>query len=194
MKKAEAISILATSIRPREAKDRARYDEAVKMAIEALKSSEQTAESAQNVQDGNLNWAIPSVLSNLVPVDVVAGILQNQLSLEESMHRITKITGIGIDDLVDLLAQGYELKAPSAQPEQRWIPCSERLPENDNEVLITVWDAEDDYVEVYKGFYQGHEWWTQWCHGCSKIKGEPCGENIVIAWMPLPEPYKGGEE
>ena len=83
---------------------------------------------------------------------------------------------------------------PTAQPEQRWIPCSERLPENDNEVLITVWDAEDDYVEVYKGFYQGHEWWTQWCHGCSKIKGEPCGENIVIAWMPLPEPYRGGEK
>ena len=80
---------------------------------------------------------------------------------------------------------------PSAQPEPYWIPCSERLPENDNEVLITVWDAEDDYVEVYKGFYQGHEWWTQWCHGCSKIKDEPCGENIVIAWMPLPASYKG---
>ena len=80
------------------------------------------------------------------------------------------------------------------QPEQRWIPVTERLPENDNEVLITVWDAEDDYVEVYKGFYQGHEWWTQWCHGCSKIKDEPCGENIVIAWMPLPEPYQGGEK
>ena len=83
---------------------------------------------------------------------------------------------------------------PSAQSEQRWIPVTERLTENDNEVLITVWDAEDDYVEVYKGFYQGHEWWTQWCHGCSKIKDEPCGENIVIAWMPLPEPYRGGEK
>ena len=82
-------------------------------------------------------------------------------------------------------------KGQSAQPEPHWIPCSERLPENDNEVLITVWDAEDDYVEVYKGFYQGHEWWTQWCHGCSKIKDEPCGENIVIAWMPLPASYKG---
>ena len=82
---------------------------------------------------------------------------------------------------------------PSVQPETHWIPCSERLPEHDNEVLLTVWDAEDDYVEVYKGFYQGHEWWTQWCHGCSKIKDEPCGENIVIAWMPLPEPYRGGD-
>lgn len=83
----------------------------------------------------------------------------------------------------------------SVEPEQRWIPVSERMPENDNEVLITVWDAEDDYADVYKGFYQDHEWWTQWCHGCLKIKDEPCGENIVIAWMPLPAPYrKEGEE
>lgn len=40
MKKAEAISILATSVRPREEKDRAKYDKAVKMAIEALKAQE----------------------------------------------------------------------------------------------------------------------------------------------------------
>ena len=60
MKKTEAISILATSVRPREPKDRARYDEAVKMAIEALKcsetpkSSERAAETAQNVSDSDL--------------------------------------------------------------------------------------------------------------------------------------------
>ena len=40
MKKNEAISILATSVRPREQKDRARYDEAVKMAIDALNEPE----------------------------------------------------------------------------------------------------------------------------------------------------------
>ena len=123
MKKAEAISILATSVRPREPKDRARYDEAVKMAIEALKcsetpkSSERTAEIAQDVKDGDLNWAIPSVLSNLVPAGVVADIVQDQRRLEESIHRIKQLTGISIDDLLDLFAQGYELKAPSAQPE-----------------------------------------------------------------------------
>lgn len=40
MKKDEAISILATSQRPREPKDRVRYDEAVKMAVDALKKPE----------------------------------------------------------------------------------------------------------------------------------------------------------
>ena len=42
MKKNEAISILATSARPREPKNRTRYDEAVKMAIEALRQPERT--------------------------------------------------------------------------------------------------------------------------------------------------------
>lgn len=50
MKKAEAISILAASVRPREAKDRARYDEAVRMAIEALKCSETPKSSEQNAE------------------------------------------------------------------------------------------------------------------------------------------------
>ena len=125
MKKAEAISILATSVRPREAKDRARYDEAVKMAIEALKcsetpkSSERTAKTTQDAQDKDLDLTIlsKSIIPNLVPAGVVAGIVQNQLHLEESIHRIKQLTGISIDDLLDLLAQGYELKAPSAQPQ-----------------------------------------------------------------------------
>ena len=123
MKKAEAISILATSVRPREAKDRARYDEAVKMAIEALKcsetpkSSERTAKTTHDAQDKDLDWTIlsKSIIPNLVPAGVVAGIVQNQLHLEESIHRIKQLTGISIDDLLNLLAQGYELKAPSTQ-------------------------------------------------------------------------------
>jgi Lar family restriction alleviation protein len=111
------------------------------------------------------------------------------ISRQETIHAISD----WIYDTTDERLPETVIRSLSAvQPEPHWISCSERLPENDNEVLITVWDAEDDYVEVYKGFYQGHEWWTQWCHGCSKIKDEPCGENIVIAWMPLPEPYRGG--
>lgn len=50
MKKAEAICILATSVRPREPKDRARYDEAMGMAIEALKCSETPKSSEQNAE------------------------------------------------------------------------------------------------------------------------------------------------
>ena len=73
----------------------------------------------QEGQDKDLGWTIlsKSIIPTLVPAGVVAGIVQNQIHIEESIHRIKQLTGISIDDLIDLLAQGYELKAPSAQPQ-----------------------------------------------------------------------------
>ena len=83
------------------------------------------------------------------------------------------------------------MRFPSAQPEQRWIPCSERLPdhpENDDYYLVTIqcehYDGWDDYVT---GFAE----WTK--HGWEELS---CyiGQIKVVAWMPLPESYKGGEQ
>ena len=73
-----------------------------------------------------------------------------------------------------------------AEAQQRWIPCSERLPEENGQYLITV-----KYVHVdgYDDIYAEHgEWtdgkWDMFCFGhCGKV------ENI-IAWMPLPKPYR----
>ena len=79
---------------------------------------------------------------------------------------------------------------PSAQPEQRWITCSERLPEEDGQYLITVKykHVNDSYEDVYAEhgeWYDGR--WDMFCFG-------HCGEvEDIIAWMPLPEPYKGEE-
>lgn len=78
---------------------------------------------------------------------------------------------------------------------QGWIPCSSRLPDDEEkEYLVTILDRDDDVCEVYKGFYQDGKWWTQWCHGCLELEKEPCGDNIVTAWMPLPEPWRGEQE
>lgn len=64
-------------------------------------------------------------------------------------------------------------------PADQWIPCSERLPEEWQKVLVTL--------EAFKGvrivrtdqIVDGN-WW-QW------------NSDNVTAWMPLPEPYKGLE-
>lgn len=101
-------------------------------------------------------------------------------------------------DLEDLLE-----KLPAADVAPRWIPVTERLPEEDYEtgngvqfsadVLATIVNHANDgelYVWLLKTVdgkwydYTPNEYGTHkipyWCE--------------VIAWMPLPTPYKGGEE
>lgn len=70
-------------------------------------------------------------------------------------------------------------KLPPVQPEQRWIPCSERLPEP----RIDVWCNSD--IGQIVGYYEENvETWYD----------NDYLELIVNAWMPLPEPYKAESE
>ena len=79
-----------------------------------------------------------------------------------------------------LTAVGIDLKKlPSAQPEQRWIPCSERLPDPGVFVLVSTRQKTGASV-VRIGVFPGTSYgWS--CGGASKN---------VVAWMPLPEPYE----
>ena len=71
----------------------------------------------------------------------------------------------------------------SAQPEQRWIPTSVKLPEYDKPVLLsTAWGK----TEI--GFWTQRGWMIV---ACSYREFE---QDAVTAWMPLPEPYKGGQD
>ena len=93
---------------------------------------------------------------------------------------------------------------PSAQPEQRWIPCSERLPE-ERDWYLGIFKEPDtgwinpipficDYLLGTKTKATTKEGWI--------LKGHTDREEYIdyyfnlecVAWMPLPEPYKGGEK
>jgi hypothetical protein len=68
----------------------------------------------------------------------------------------------------------------------KWIPCSERLPEDEETKLVTLSDG-----KVEGAFWNERNWW---CMGDS-INLETRTED-VIAWMPLPAPYnaeRGGK-
>ena len=56
-----------------------------------------------------------------------------------------------------------------------WIPCQERLPEDDNDVLVQMNDG-TMMVDFTAASSNGWFW--------SEYEDEP------IAWMPLPEPYR----
>ena len=68
------------------------------------------------------------------------------------------------------------------KPEPHWIPCSEKLPEVNKTVLAThgynIFFARLDNNRNWEWlFEQGFDYWH-------KIDAP------IIAWMPLPEPYK----
>ena len=95
-------------------------------------------------------------------------------------------------------------RLPSAQPEQRWIPCSERLPETHAVDVIEVNGEKHVGFRLSKpvlGYAPGMddevEIATVWCEedldgSTSWITAPDCERVNVIAWMPLPEPYQGG--
>lgn len=91
---------------------------------------------------------------------------------------------------------------PPTQPKQKWIPVSERMPEIDDGKILgcdqfgqifiptsivkieeKLYDAKDfkfDVNEFLKGRYI--------------VGGIRMRPRIIVAWMPLPEPYKGEKE
>ena len=57
----------------------------------------------------------------------------------------------------------------------RWIPCEERLPNDNREVLISLeWG-----IDI--GMYERGEWRSEWINHYD--------DDNVLAWMPLPKPY-----
>lgn len=99
--------------------------------------------------------------------------------------------------------------APAADVEPRWIPVTERLPETTDPVNITwvnrkpsrYYEHIKDKPFVATGHYCNGRWYwfSAVCQDCLNEYGDCEMDRIslaveVIAWMPLPEPYKEGEE
>ena len=62
-----------------------------------------------------------------------------------------------------------------------WIPCSERLPEESRKYLVTVFDGIGKRT-TSAPYHRRSKSWT--------LTGRMAYWK-VIAWMPLPKPYKG---
>ena len=90
-------------------------------------------------------------------------LLRNTAWLAPSLEQVEE----AVDMATEALKAGTEMSLP------KWIPCSEKLPEDDGYYLVSLGGGD---IEV--------EWYdkTGW------------GYFDVIAWMPLPDPWKGESE
>ncbi|MGJ1079019.1 hypothetical protein ACR77U_13340 [Enterococcus faecium] len=77
-------------------------------------------------------------------------------------------------------AEGAIFNLPTAQPEQKWIPCDETVDIPDHEVM-----ACDRYGEFIIGYLDCKD--EQWlCESDDSLMYDP------VAWCELPKPYKEG--
>lgn len=92
---------------------------------------------------------------------------------EDGVSKAIEIVKVGIADAED---------ANDANVPGKWIPCSERLPKKPE-----IYGDSDGYIvqtrrveQPFIGYWDGREWTDEEVDVVAE----------VIAWMPLPEPYR----
>lgn len=68
---------------------------------------------------------------------------------------------------------------PSADRPQEWIPCNERLPEKNDYYLIQITNRDGSGLHMMVAWYQNNHFFT---------------DGIAVAWMQLPQPWKGADD
>ena len=114
------------------------------------------------------------------------------MNREEAIKKLQKQKAEYLDEWVDYsgIAEAFDM-AIEALKAQEWIPCSKDLPKENGEYLVTLENgivkklgySTTQRTTYPKGFYYVKDGisWRQ-------------TQNPVVAWMPLPEPYKAESE
>ena len=101
------------------------------------------------------------------------------------------------DDLVARLAEDEDTGLEPAEVLQlkkntvQWIPVAERMPERNKSVLLCMKSRPSrNGMCMQTGSYDNGFWFVQ---GAAGYESLATFEFHVLAWMPLPEPYKEAE-
>ena len=108
-----------------------------------------------------------------------------RIMLESASCKVYKLINPNKEDIAEFNAYKKCIEIVNQVAEEYnngWIPCSERLPEVEADVLLSLRS-----LDVYCGFRANTE-------GCFYIEGMGYVQNKnIIAWQSLPQPYKVGD-
>lgn len=132
------------------------------------------------------------------PINVFQKQIEMQVERQIENHILKAVSEVGVSvDKEELLKalkydreqyeRGYQdgvNYAIDVYVGNNWIPCSERLPEEpifaDEGYIV-----QQKYVrEPFTAYWDGEKW--------TDVDGEE--EDNILAWQPLPAPYKGGND
>ena len=169
---------------------------------EAIKHAEEVAEEKRCEKCGEEHRRLAEWLKELKQLSETLEIdcidraqTQTEIEMNASRYTLSKERGgmgqvewsdqlIKVSDAVDIIRH-----LPSVTParkEEEWIPCDEKLPKP-NELVDNVrkyYLIQDEYGDMYVARYTSDEW----------ISIDSILQDNIVAWMPLPEPYKAEME
>lgn len=107
----------------------------------------------------------------------------------EESHTAMMMAINALEELPKRRKEAKRWKAKAMQHKQRWIPVSERLPEDHDWYVIVVKEKSTGYQYIPRIASHNHD--NCW----SIIDTEDADKDWLddlecVAWMPLPEPYK----
>ena len=90
--------------------------------------------------------------------------------MDDLISRQAAVDVFGDVNPLDHNANAYREKIKNLPSAQQWIPCSERLPNQNGKYLVV---GRQKAINILK--FDGGRWYGKW---------------VIVAWMPLPEPYR----
>lgn len=113
---------------------------------------------------------------------------------EEAIKRLKE--GEPFSELYNKMWEEALDMAIEALEDSRWIPVTERLPEDGERVLATHLGGINPNRQVIEHFYKNGRFTCGWDMDLD-ITSPTFGKRYmgdIIAWMPLPKPYEEGAE